>query len=334
MRPSTFNRRPGFTLVELLVVIAIIGVLAGLLMPAVQKIREAANRSKCQNHLRQIALAAIHAHDQNKRLPPTWAGWPFTNPATGSFAYAGRTGSVFYHLLPYLEEQSVYNVGAAAFMDATAPTYSGGGAVANIYSGFARVPVFLCPSDSSAGDGTFALADNLLWGIGNYSANWQVFALGNANMFGTARLPDSIPDGVSKTIFFSEKLGLSPAGSAVGGSFWSYPPQTIPSGSGAASNYTVANIASSGVNYAPILGYPTAAGGGPNNFVVQPTATSVTGDTAINYRGQSAHSGGICVSFGDGSAKFINVSMLTNAATAWPALLTPNNSDNFNLGEY
>src|SRR6266511_3800928 len=92
MKPS---QRRGFTLVELLVVIAIIGVLVGLLLPAVQKVRESANRTKCGNNLKQIGLAVHHYHDVYTQLPPMYV--------LGS---GEPTWAVF--LLPYLEQENAY----------------------------------------------------------------------------------------------------------------------------------------------------------------------------------------------------------------------------------
>ena len=90
--------RPAFTLIELLVVIAIIGVLIALLLPAVQKVREAANRMQCTNNVKQIALAA-HAYENTfNALPPLW----LHNNTARDFV------GLFYLLLPYVEQQAVY----------------------------------------------------------------------------------------------------------------------------------------------------------------------------------------------------------------------------------
>src|SRR5262249_15118976 len=103
--PNT-NRRRGFTLVELLVVIAIIAVLIGLLLPAVQKVREAANRIKCTNTLKQVGLALHQFHDENGGLPPGEVAGPF--PRLGVMTTASHGSWTF--LLPYLEQHLLFDM--------------------------------------------------------------------------------------------------------------------------------------------------------------------------------------------------------------------------------
>jgi prepilin-type N-terminal cleavage/methylation domain-containing protein/prepilin-type processing-associated H-X9-DG protein len=101
--------RAGFTLIELLVVIAIIGILIGLLLPAVQKVREASNRTKCQNNLKQMGLACHNLHDTYGFFPSGGWGWCWVGDASRG-AGVRQPGGWIYQLLPFVEEQAVFNL--------------------------------------------------------------------------------------------------------------------------------------------------------------------------------------------------------------------------------
>src|SRR5215211_4859222 len=139
-QPGKADLRRAFTLIELLVVIAIIAVLIGLLLPAVQKVREAAARMKCQNNLKQLGLALHNYEGSNDRWP---ALYPGTAPGSPAFNYK-YTWSVLAQLSPYLEQTNIYNT-----MDLTQPMYDASNVVTakNQFAVVQKVSIFLCPSD-------------------------------------------------------------------------------------------------------------------------------------------------------------------------------------------
>src|SRR5262249_46734197 len=150
-------RREGFTLIELLVVIAIIAVLIGLLLPAVQKIREAANRISCANNLKQIALANMNYEDTYGPFLP------------GRGKNGGCWGTWMIPILPYVEEDNLYkmyeNFGG---IDYTGPRYAdtswlGRPSQNNVVTS-TRLKLFTCPSDEPQSWGRSTKHNNVLFG--------------------------------------------------------------------------------------------------------------------------------------------------------------------------
>jgi prepilin-type N-terminal cleavage/methylation domain-containing protein/prepilin-type processing-associated H-X9-DG protein len=209
--PVRSRCRNGFTLIELLVVIAIIAVLIGLLVPAVQKVREAANRITCQNNLKQLALAAHGHHDAMKKFP---TGVHTVETISGRYAN-GTCWEV--ELLPYFEQENLKNRwdytdfrnNVMGDMNATAAQV---------------LKVLLCPSEplpnpvyvSLDGFPQYAYAQGY-YGMSSYGGNAgkRSYALGKATRDGiffqdsSIRLGD-VTDGTSSTFLFGERSHLDP----------------------------------------------------------------------------------------------------------------------------
>jgi prepilin-type N-terminal cleavage/methylation domain-containing protein len=213
MRPSPRRPSQGFTLVELLVVIAVIGVLIALLVPAVQKARAAASRAQCTNNLKQIGLATHSCHDIQKRLPPGIGFFPSSD--------AGAYGTGLYHLLPYVEQGTLYD-------SAKTPNWYWGPSYTPKDVKGTPVKVFLCPSDPSPTvDGVANDLSGAFWGVSNYGGNVQVFCeVDRDGKFKAAqgkRTLSRIGDGTSNTVFYAEKYGRCiNEPDPEGGSFWAY----------------------------------------------------------------------------------------------------------------
>ena len=196
--------RKGFTLIELLVVIAIIGILIALLLPAVQKVREAANRAKCGNNLKQLGLALHNYHDSQGSLP-------IGDPNFGS------NGTWQVLILPYIEQDNLYRgyVNFGQSQGSSSPSYSQDPNKANVTS--KRIAILTCPSDEP----------NAPYGITshNYAANYgnttrvrtSPYPAADGEVFGGAPFNSgfagnilvrfaNVTDGLSNTIFCAEVL--------------------------------------------------------------------------------------------------------------------------------
>ena len=323
------GRKNGFTLVELLVVIAIIGILIGMLLPAVQQVREAARRMSCANNIRQLALGCHNYESAFGTFPEGFHQENLPTSVTGSGLSGFQGHSVFYHLLPFIEQQNVFDG-----MDADVPK-------ANIVAteGIGRagavIPTFLCPSDDlpSAGPLPFPSSGTPreFYGATSYHANGgerPIFATSATNdgvfmaVGPSARSASSAPegkevgfkdlsgDGTTNTLLFGEFLhadknfdtfndaGWTSGSTIQGWSRW-YP---------ANGDAGLSNIM--GGSFAPI-NYEIPWAHGEPGAPTSRNAWFVFQDQRLSSYG-SAHSGGANLAFGDGSVRFVNENIPQN----------------------
>jgi len=202
------RRRHGFTLVELLVVIAIIAVLIGLLLPAVQSAREAARRSQCTNHLKQIGLAVANHHDTQRWFPTGGTGWiypPDFDAGGGTLVAPRQRAGWAFQILPFLEQEMIWTGGGGQTVDQMQINAIG-----------AVIPGYFCPSRRPP----TRLVQTAWYGpSGSYAHGMMDYAASNSNNNGVIVVTGSnqtwgssspitlatITDGASKTLFAAEK---------------------------------------------------------------------------------------------------------------------------------
>lgn len=313
----------GFTLIELLVVIAIIAVLVGLLLPAVQKVREAANRTKCMNNLKQISLSYLNYHNTYNALPG------------GSLAVSGYL-SAHVQAMPFLEQANAYML-----FDQTQGPF----AEDNIPASSQKIKLFLCPSDPQQNG-----VDDTLYGWNSYHVNsgtWAGVEMRWDGPFGadyqtsagveaetTDVIPlnpvslDEITDGTSSTAMLSEVPNGADDPNAPKTKF-----DCLSGGGTSASSLAAAQAEYSALNwktasfipgYSPtwrFRGYPYSEGSpwrGWYNHLLPPNSTCWQGGLwwLIVSPAGSYHTGGVNSTFCDGSVHFVADSI---SPVAWLA---------------
>jgi prepilin-type N-terminal cleavage/methylation domain-containing protein len=320
MSPLPRPARPSraFTLIELLVVIAIIAILIGLLLPAVQKVREAAARTQCANNLKQISLATHNFQDANGKLPPLYQEVGGSKPR----------GGIFFLLLPYIEQNAIWNgstvgpwlPGVYDFI-AWEPLPGGG------WQAPAARPIktYLCPSDSTGDDtGLWSIWGGIAgehgnWCFSNYGANFQVFGNPGLGDIGypahiTGLTLTTISDGTSNTMFFAEKFRRCKPSGLEYASLWAHGAWNVP--------------------YEPQFAYGNATGTagysantgivgvvGPNSrFQIIP----VNSTSCNPMMTQAVHTNMLLAGLGDGSCRIVNAGV---SGATWWAATTPSAGD-------
>jgi prepilin-type N-terminal cleavage/methylation domain-containing protein/prepilin-type processing-associated H-X9-DG protein len=312
------QRRSGFTLIELLVVIAIIAVLIALLLPAVQAAREAARRAQCTNNLKQIGLAC-HNYEQSKNVLPA-AEMQFLGLPNGS------NFSALSQLLPYFEQNNIYNAINFSLFDQT--PQNGTAMLTSINS-------LVCPSDGynpipAYGAQTNYMADmgsGIVWQSNLFAPNTTLPQCSGAFFGNSATRFASITDGLSNTGFYCERLvGDATTGIISPKTDVFFDPGAPLTPADALTQCNALNIYNPANQIPMIMGVPWIDGQHIFLHVSTPNTRSC-GFFIVNRAvmpPSSNHPGGVNTLFGDGSVRFIKDSV--NLQT-WQALGTINGGE-------
>jgi prepilin-type N-terminal cleavage/methylation domain-containing protein len=324
---SEHRRSVGFTLIELLVVIAIIGVLIGLLLPAVQKVREAALRTQCTNNMKQFSLAVHNYTDANGKTPQLW----FQTTVSPR-----ETGSLFFYLLPYIEQQPVFDLAGQGQLGSSVKRAS------NIVNNQV-IKTYICPADPTNSSNRDDAGESYVPNYGgslttnpvtgelavtgcSYAANIFVFdpnSIADVNASSTAATGPSrfrdvsvaMPDGTSNTVIFAHRYKV--CSSTIFGTtrnlWWGNPRH------------------SNGVKNCPGFGFKEYSIDNPNQpnraFITITSGASFTSsaspdsgipfqttpaaDTCQQNVTQSPHPSAMVAGLGDGSVRYVSPSVAT-----------------------
>ena len=293
--------RSGFTLIELLVVIAIIAILIGLLLPAVQKVRESANRTQSMNNLKQIGLASHGYNDAVGHMPPSFVEF---GPSKGY-----KDGSWLVHILPYVEQGNLRQL-----------VENQGGASGHYYAiTYNQSPpkIFVNPLDPSQSNGAYNDSGWGVYSVTGYVSNYLAMGgiIANWRNLDTKKNITSITDGTSNTIFYTTRTAVCEAipnpyrPSYTGGTFYNIAPYANANDWFewmSVINYWRDGAANTGYIDGPATKYqskPTWAG-----------AKATCDFRLASHMG----SGGILTGMGDGSVR--SVSPGVSGATWWAAM--------------